>query len=234
MAQKKPTAKKKSAKKAPAKKAPAKKAPAKKAPAKKAPAKKAPAKPVRSGKTINNLDVQAIFKDPDKLSRLEKGLDKYADIMRKPINPSSKEFQRAFSSFYRVRRNEEWKGKFFDFFVTVARKRQYTFEQILNELSKRTHRVEASFCSKMLATINPEKPIWDRLVCEFIFGHGITLTGTPDKKIDKAVELYGKIEKWYAENIPQATDLLRKFDQQFSAHSTITPTKKIDFLIWSR
>ena len=184
--------------------------------------------------TIKDLDTQAIFKNRDKLSRLEKGLDKYADIMRKPINPSSKEFQRAFSSFYRVRRNEEWKRNFFDIFATVAQNRHCTFEQILTAVFHKNRQVEASFCSKMLATINPEKPIWDRLVCEFIFGHGITLTGTPEKKIDKAVELYGKIEKWYAENISQATDLLRKFDQQFSAHSKIKPTKKIDFLIWSR
>jgi hypothetical protein len=154
--------------------------------------------------------------------------------MRKPINPSSKEFQRAFSSFYRVRRNEEWKRNFFDIFATVAQNRHCTFEQILTAVFHKNRQVEASFCSKMLATINPEKPIWDRLVCEFISGHGITLTGTPENKIDKAVELYGKIEKWYAENISQATDLLRKFDQQFSAHSAIKPTKKIDFLIWSR
>ena len=197
-------------------------------------AKKKSAKAIHAKRTINNLNVEAIFKNQDKLSRLEKGIGQYASIMREPIDPSSEEFQRVFSSFYRVRRNEEWRRKFYDFFATVARDRHYTFEQILRELFKRTDRVEASFSSKMLATIDPTKPIWDRLVCEFIFGHGITLTGTPEKKIDKALELYGKIEKWYAENIPKATDLLRKFDQKFSAHSTIKPTKKIDFLIWSR
>jgi len=192
--------------------------------------------------TIKDLDAQAIFKNRDKLSRLEKGIGQYASIMREPIDPSSEEFQRVFSSFYRVRRNEKWKSDFFAFFARVSRDRDSlpSFEEILKEVFDKTQRVEASFCSKMLATIDPTKPIWDRLVCEFIFGHRITLTGTPETKIGRAVEWYQKITDWYDRNLPKANDVIRKFDQkfadsqEFSDWTKISTTKKIDFLIWSR
>lgn len=52
------------------------------------------------------------------------------------------------------------------------------FEEILRELYDLTNgRIEASFSSKMYATLYPEKPIWDQFVLKFLgfTGHEFSL-----------------------------------------------------------
>lgn len=56
---------------------------------------------------------------------------------------------------------------------------------------------EPSFSSKMLATILPEKPIWDRYVVQNL---NMQLTGaTKEEKLKNAIMLYADMEKWYAD-----------------------------------
>ena len=73
------------------------------------------------------------------------------------------EFQRKFNAFYRVRRGAEWRAVFYEIF---AREKGSTpsFDTILNEIYQRTGNIEGSFTSKLLATINPNLPIWDQYV----------------------------------------------------------------------
>ena len=78
---------------------------------------------------------------------------------------TNKEFQRTFNGFYIVRRNEEWREKYYNLFEQKKMK-DVTFEEILQELYDLTGNVEASFSSKMYATIYPDKPIWDRYVVQ--------------------------------------------------------------------
>ena len=78
------------------------------------------------------------------------GLDKYAEIMRG--DPASPSFQRAFNGYYRIRRNEEWRNSYYALFLR-ARTEGFDFSQIITALFQATGNVEASFSSKMLATI---------------------------------------------------------------------------------
>ena len=91
------------------------------------------------------------------------GLDRYADIIHR--DPASSAFQRAFNGYYRIRRNEEWRQHYYDLFVK-AKVERFSFEQIITELFRLTGNVEASFSSKMLATIDASKPIWDQYVLQ--------------------------------------------------------------------
>ena len=104
------------------------------------------------------------------------GLDKYERIMRNELNEN--EFQRTFNSYYQVRRNNKWRESFFKFY-NEAKKERYSFDRIIQELFSRTGQVEASFSSKMLATIDNSKPILDRRVLRFL---NLELTGTSPKK----------------------------------------------------
>ena len=55
--------------------------------------------------------------------------------------------------------------------------------------------IEASFSSKMLATIDPSKPIWDQYVLKNL---GLQLKGKDaESKLKNAIDLYSKIEDWY-------------------------------------
>ena len=96
------------------------------------------------------------------------GFDKYRQIMetvRKTDVSTDMDFQRTFNAFYRVRRNAEWRKTYYDLFETV-KDSNLSFESILKAMYEVTGNIEASFSSKMLATINPDMPIWDRYVVQ--------------------------------------------------------------------
>ena len=85
------------------------------------------------------------------------GLDKYADIMeaaREKDVSSDIGFQHAFNAFYRVRRNAEWRKCYYKLFER-AKKEHYSFADVIGFLYVETGNIEASFSSKMIATIDP-------------------------------------------------------------------------------
>ncbi|MBQ7064696.1 MAG: hypothetical protein IJM90_07390 [Firmicutes bacterium] len=160
----------------------------------------------------------------------ELGLDRYAVIMSSS-DVASPCFQRAFNGYYRVRRNEEWRRCFYSLFAK-ARDNHYSFEQIIEEMFCQTGNVEASFSSKMLATIDASQPIWDQYVLHNL---GLRLTGTTkEEKLVNAVSLYGQIEKWYNEYLlsSNARENIVIFDRMFPSYAWLSDTKKIDCLLW--
>lgn len=159
------------------------------------------------------------------------GLDRYAEIMKG--DPTSADFQRLFNGYYRIRCNEEWRSHYYALFV-LARKNGFSFEQIIHELFRRTGNVEASFSSKMLATIDPSKPIWDQYVLQNL---GLQLDGkTQEEKVRNAVALYTRIEQWYADYLQtdEAKTNIAEFDLLLPDYAWISNTKKIDCLLWSK
>lgn len=163
------------------------------------------------------------------------GLDKYAWIMRhvRVVKVSTDlDFQRTFNGFYRVRRNADWREIYYEFFET-AKKQMVTFEQILRLLFEKTGQIEASFSSKMLATLCPDRPIWDSLVLQNL---GIKLTGkTQQEKLDNAVALYADIEKWYRDflDTENAKECLSVFERTLPEYTWLSDVKQIDFFLWS-
>ncbi len=92
-------------------------------------------------------------------------------------------------------------------------------------------RIEASFSSKLVATINPNKPIWDEFVLKNL---GIKKPTTYSKnRIEKTIEIYMGIEGFYA-NFMKSNEcqaLLVEFDSHFP-NTNLTQTKKVDLLLW--
>lgn len=159
------------------------------------------------------------------------GLDRYKEIMNG--DPSSPEFQRLFNGYYRIRRNAEWREIYYALFM-MAREEQYTFAQIITSLYKATGNVEASFSSKMLATIDPSKPIWDQYVLQNL---GLELTGkTQEEKLKNAIMLYDEILRWYNEYLlsDEAKKNIQEFNRWLPQYSWVSDVKKIDCLLWSK
>ncbi len=159
------------------------------------------------------------------------GLDSYAQIMRG--DPTTPEFQRFFNGYYRVRRNEDWRRDYYALFST-ARDKHYSFEQIITDLFHLTGNVEASFSSKMLATIDASKPIWDQYVLQNL---GLKLKGkTQEEKLRNAIVLYSRIEAWYAEYLAtnEAQKNIEEFNRLLPEYAWVSDTKKIDCLLWSK
>lgn len=163
------------------------------------------------------------------------GLDKYRYIMDHVLEvdiSKDKDFQRVFNGFYIVRRNEEWREIYYDYFERMKDK-EVSFSEIINYLYEKTGNIEPSFSSKMLATIDSQKPIWDRYVVQNL---NIKLDGgTKEEKIENAIQLYAEMEKWYAEYM--ASDdgkaCIQGFNDALPTYKWVSDIKKIDALLWS-
>lgn len=179
-----------------------------------------------------NFDVSKVFQEKLATSM---GLDKYQYIMEKVRQTDvsiDEEFQRTFNGFYIVRRNEEWRSIYYKFFEKI-KKENPTFSDILTHMYECTGNIEPSFSSKMLATIFPDKPIWDRYVVQNL---DIRLKGsTQVEKLENAILLYNRMENWYANFLQteKAKECIETFDQVMPDYSHITSIKKIDSILWS-
>ncbi|QUC66118.1 hypothetical protein [Aristaeella hokkaidonensis] len=163
-------------------------------------------------------------------------LDKYKLIMYtvKTIDLSKDYgFQKTFNAFYRIRRNTEWRECFYGLFE-CAKKNHFSFEEVINKLYAETGNVEASFTSKMIATIDPDKPIWDQYVLHNL---GLELKGkTSQERIKNAVVIYYRIENWFDNYLQtdEAYENIAEFDRWFPNYTWLSSVKKIDYLLWSK
>ena len=163
------------------------------------------------------------------------GLDKYQYIMdnvREVDVSIDVNFQRIFNGFYIVRRNADWRKRYYDYFESLKGSKP-TFEDIITYLYEQTGRIEPSFSSKMLATLIPEKPIWDRYVVQNL---DISLEGTSrEEKLANAISLYSEIEKWYVSFLlsDKGKECIDKFDAMLPEYKWISGVKKVDTILWS-
>lgn len=96
-----------------------------------------------------------------------------------------------------------------------------------------TGNIEPSFSSKMLASIFPEKPIWDRYVVQNL---NLQLVGkNQEEKLQNAIALYADMEKWYADFLKtdKAEECIAAFDRVMPDYKHISSIKKIDSILWS-
>ena len=107
------------------------------------------------------------------LPKVAPGLAKYLRIMafvaKDPRYYDDPDFRRAFNGFYRVRRSAQtWQPQFFAL-MARAKAQNFDFPRTLFELFAATGRVEASFASKLYATLHPNAPVIDSVVLARIF-----------------------------------------------------------------
>ena len=163
-----------------------------------------------------SFDVRKVFQERLASSM---GLDKYRYIMEQVSITNvavDTDFQRTFNGYFESVKN----GK-------------PTFKNIITYLYECTGNIEPSFSSKMLATIIPEKPIWDRYVVQNL---NMQLTGTTkEEKLKNAIMLYADIEKWYAVFLEteKGKECISEFDQVLPDYKGISKIKKIDSILWS-
>ena len=163
------------------------------------------------------------------------GFDKYQQIMdsvRKTDVSTDPEFQRSFNGFYRVRRNAEWRKTYFSLFESVKNS-EPTFEFIIRSLYEKTGNIEASFSSKMLATINADMPIWDRYVVQNLC---LCIKGkTKEDQLKCSIDVYNEMIDWYDSFLQtkNGRDCIEEFDLTLPGYKWMSAVKKIDFYLWS-
>lgn len=164
------------------------------------------------------------------------GLPQYVEIVdrvwRTDVSRDA-DFQRCFNRFFRVRRNAAWRAEFYDLFEREKREPEPSFERVVRELHGRTGGVEASFASKMVAVLDPDMPIWDGIVLGRL-GLKPGMNPRAEDRLADAVGIHREICRWY-EWYLQTDDAARNlalFDRVLPGYTLLSPTKKIDFLLW--
>jgi hypothetical protein len=140
------------------------------------------------------------------------------------------EFQRRFNYFYRVRGNKKWRTAFFRIFEKSKTLRQLEFAHVLIDLHKKVKRIEASFSSKVVATLDPSRPVLDSIVRGH-FGLHLPYHYQCDR-LAKTVSVYQNLEQVMSHALKTKKWIVRAFDGAFPKHRNITPMKKLDFVLW--
>jgi len=144
----------------------------------------------------------------------------------------TQDFQKLFNDFYRMRqRSREFYQQFYNYFE-LHKSIDVKFENVLMYLHTSTLRYEPSFSSKLLATINPNMPIWDANVLSNL---SIKPPGYSQKnRLNAIIKTYRSLGNWHSKylNTQNAIDVMDVFDKIYPG-IRITNVKKIDFVLWS-
>ena len=157
---------------------------------------------------------------------------------------NTRNYQKNFTNYYRVRRDTCWLKKFYKYLDDNKDNTSITFEDILKKLSSWEHKIkkskknpdgigttiEASFASKLLSTINPNYPIWDSQVVR-----ALNITLEDDNKINAYVKAYRELTEEIKKFIDSddGRKAIQLFDKQFPNYTWINNYKKIDFYLWN-
>lgn len=159
-------------------------------------------------------------------------IGRYFVTIDQVANCRSRDYQRNFNRFYRVRRGAEWQSVYYDILF-----REYgnkpSFAQVITELYEQTGNIEPSFSSKLVATLDTDKPVWDKYVLANL---GKKLTGSSKEvRLKNSISLYQEIEEWYRAflSIEEAKQWISLFDEKLTDFIELSPTKKIDLILWS-
>ena len=166
------------------------------------------------------------------LDRVEAGIEKYNWIMKRIHEvdiATDTEFQKFFNGFYRMRqRPATFYKSYYAFLENRKSDKTLTFEDVITYLYKETGSIHASFSSKLLATVNPDMPIWDKFVLQNL---GLRTPYYYEKdRLQKTIQLYQRICDWY--QTEEAQEKLQLFNTLFP-NTNISDTKKIDFILWA-
>jgi hypothetical protein len=167
------------------------------------------------------------------LRRIPEGLSKYQRLQARLEQTNvtdDLEFQRAFNAFYRVRGNAAWRRVFYELLEREKRERS-GFAAILTELHRRVGRYEASFASKLVATVDPALPVIDRFVLRNTDLRLPSWNNT--SRLAGIINVHAALRDLYAKALesPDGRLAIAAFDACFP-DAGLHDVKKLDLLLW--
>jgi hypothetical protein len=141
-------------------------------------------------------------------------------------------FRKKFNGFYKIiRRSSEFYNMFY-YYLEKNKTKNIKYEEVLKYFYDNFGKIEKSFSSKLLATINPNMPVWDSIIISKL---GIKVPSYSVKnRFEIVVEIYYKIIEWFNQYLctDNSKECIKVFDEVFP-NNTITNIKKIDLVLWS-
>ena len=167
------------------------------------------------------------------LPEVEEGLAKYQWLQENLYNTdvsTDRAYQRRFNHFYRVRRSPEWQLVFFEL-LEETKSNPISFSEALEALQNTTGRLEASFGSKLVATVDPELPIIDHFVLKNC-GLRLPYSGTKDRML-KIVAVYKALSEQLTEILSGDCGdyLVSRFSSEYP-DARVTKIKMLDLVLW--
>lgn len=169
------------------------------------------------------------------IENARKGIYRYLEIMELfPLVDVSEhhDFQRKFNGFYRIKQRP---AKWYEIYYSLMQQmkgQKPEFDFVLDHINNSLKKCEPSFSSKLVATLDPTKPIWDRYVLEY------TSIPAPryysKKKIEESKAAYMCLNEWYEKYLSSDNGriIVSIFNDNIRECEQITDTKKIDFVLW--
>jgi hypothetical protein len=139
-------------------------------------------------------------------------------------------FRRRYNHFYRIRRNIAWQNTYFTL-MDRARREALHFNAILDALRDATNRYEASFASKLIATINPLSPVIDKFVLQNV-GLRLPPRNHPNRGT-AIVRIYDALVEAFNTYL-QTEDgqyLVNEFDRLYP-EAGVSQIKMLDLVLW--
>ena len=174
----------------------------------------------------------------DRLKSVETALVTY-DYLQRSLRAcdvaTSSEYQRAFNGYYRMRqRPQTWCDLFFSILEREKRSNAVAFRWVLEEIFRESGRLEASFSSKLVATIDANSPVWDQHVLGNLGLKAPSWSRDTERRLQRCVELYSSIRSWSSRAIQLDGfgEWRSRFDCQFPRFRHFTDIKKLDLLLW--
>jgi hypothetical protein len=171
------------------------------------------------------------------LKNLEAGLTKYLHIQKrfqeltnKPLNDNT-EFRKSFNGFYRVRQKPAaWYDAFYGL-LDESRNQATDFATVLRSLHTLTNRYEASFASKLLATLNPHMPVFDSVVLTNLKAK-LPYQNDPNR-FQRICSLHDELSRCYKDYLhsEQGQYLVSQFKKAYP-NVDITEVKMVDLVLW--
>jgi hypothetical protein len=167
------------------------------------------------------------------LPRVDKGLRQYLCLQAYVAGHDAfddREFRRRYNGFYRVRRGSAWQDAFYGL-MGRAKREGLQFPAVLRALHEDTNRYEASFASKLTATIDPSAPIIDSIVLNNL-GLRLPYPTAPNREIGICT-LHQQLASLFRQFL-RAEDgkyLVKQFRQMYPT-ADITEVKMVDLVLW--
>lgn len=168
--------------------------------------------------------------------KIKTGLEKYLRIMQlvKTADVTKNgEFKKLFNGFYRIRQRSKEFYEALYWFLENHKNKNPSFEEALTFFYNKFQRLEPSFSSKIVATINPNLPVWDSEVLKRLKLKKPAAYKSKEQRFKETLNAYQEILKWYSKflHTDEAKKMIKNFDKNIGIIN-ITPIKKIDLILW--
>ena len=177
----------------------------------------------------------------DETENMEWEISVYADIMQSIETENTiKPFTRcAYENYYgmvQAHLKKEWRDKYFEYAdKCLGNNKKPTFSEAMKEIGKYGDgKMQPSFVSKLVHSINKTEPIYDSKVKIFLEKEE-PQGDSVEERIKSAIRIYEEIGQFYKndDNAVLRKQMMTVFDEKYPWAKGISETKKIDFIIWA-